>query len=131
MCDMKRILSECLRLRRLNVCLFVVGLAMVSSTNAQYSITTSWTIATNTRPYVTSGVTERGIAYNPFTDHVLLVSRYQGNTFPPHIAILGGATGADLGRMDTNGVFGGTFALSMIEVADDGAIYGGNLSGSA
>src|SRR6185436_8759832 len=45
------------------------------------------------------------------------------------VAIVDGDTGADLGSLNVSGVAGGTFALSMITVAEDGAIYGANLSG--
>lgn len=92
------------------------------------SISNLWSISTaDGRAYVTSGATERGVAYNPVTGHLLLASRAVGL----QVAILDANTGAELGFLDTTGISGGTFALSLIGVADDGAIYGGNLSGSA
>ncbi len=91
------------------------------------TITNLWSISTSDgRAYVTSGTTERGIAYNPATGHVLLVSR-AGSL---QVVILNADTGAELGFLDTTGISGGTFVLSLIGVADDGAIYGANLSTS-
>jgi hypothetical protein len=77
--------------------------------------------------------TERGIAYNPLTKHVLVVSR----SAPVGIHILDAETGAEIMRtddptvaqvLDMTDVTGGTFAISMVGVADDGAIYGANLT---
>lgn len=92
------------------------------------TVSNLWSISTAAgRSYVTSGSTERGIAVNPVTGHVLLVSRAGTLT----VAILDGETGTELGFMNVSGIAGGTFALSLIGVTEDGAIYGGNLSGSA
>ncbi len=87
--------------------------------------------------WVTSGSTERGLAYNPKTGHVLLLSRSAvagGPGAKGGIAILDGNTGAILGTMDvslstSSGV--GTYILNMIGVAEDGVIYAGNLTVSA
>lgn len=70
---------------------------------------------------------ERGLAYNPGTGHLLLTSR-NGGSF---VRVLDAATGAEVGSMDMTGVTGGTFAVNMIDVAADGAIYAGNLSTTA
>jgi hypothetical protein len=93
------------------------------------SISNLWSISTSAgRPYVTSGNTERGVAYNPLNNHVYLVSR--AGTL--RVAILDGDTGAELGFLDVTGISLGTFILSTINVADDGSIYGANLTtGSA
>src|SRR6266545_1742371 len=101
----------------------------VASTRAQtLTISNLWSISTaEGRSYVTSETTERGIAYNPVTGHVLLVSRAGGLL---QVAILNAETGAEFGFLDTTGITGGTFVLSLIGVADDGAIYGANLSTS-
>lgn len=86
-----------------------------------------WQIAPDERDYMKNSNNERGVAFNPATGHVLLVSRSTGQ-----IHILDGTTGADLGTLNLgDGIIGGgTFAMSMIGVADDGAIYVGNLSTS-
>ncbi|HEY6228755.1 MAG TPA: DUF4623 domain-containing protein [Verrucomicrobiae bacterium] len=77
--------------------------------------------------------TERGIAYNPLTKHVLVVSRQA----PLGVHILDAETGAEIMStadpslpkvLNVTDVAGGTFALNMIGVADDGAIYGANLT---
>lgn len=78
--------------------------------------------------FLTSGNTERGLAYNPATGNVLLVSRNGGN----NVRVLSGVTGVDNGSpLNVTGVTGGTFAANMIGVASDGVIYMGNLGTSA
>jgi hypothetical protein len=65
----------------------------------------------------------RGIAYNPVTDHVYVVSRTGGLK----VIVLDAATGDSVGTLNVTGI-SGTFALNMIDVADDGVIYACNLS---
>jgi hypothetical protein len=86
-----------------------------------------WQIAPEDQPFMTTGNTERGIAYNPATDHVLLVSRATGE-----IHILDAENGTELGLMNLGAgiISGGTFPMSMIGVSDDGVIYVANLSTS-
>lgn len=85
-----------------------------------------WSLAPGSRPYLTSGGNlERGIAYNPLTDHLILVSRLDSPTLRS-IAVLSAASGADVGELNTNGISGGTFVLSKIGVAEDGVIYAAN-----
>jgi hypothetical protein len=106
--------------------LFALGLlvGLGPSLHAQYSLSNLWNISTaDNRPYVTAGTTERGIAYNPTNNHVYLVSR----AGMLRVAILDGDTGAEIGFLNTAGISGGTFSLSTIAVAEDGAIYGANL----
>lgn len=82
---------------------------------------------TVTNTAVNGGNLERGLAFNPATGHLILVSRNNGST--PGIRILDGMTGVDLGQLNQGGaVTGGFFATDMVGVADDGAIYVGNLS---
>ncbi len=76
--------------------------------------------------YITTGGTERGIAWNPVTGHVLVASRSD-----TQVHIIDGATGGDLGTLDMSGLITGgnsSFKINMIAVADDGAIYVSNLS---
>lgn len=74
---------------------------------------------------------QRGMAYNPTTGHLIIVNR-----FPPGsetINIIDAATGTNVGTLDLCcPAIGGSpsFAYNMIAVADDGAIYVGNLSTS-
>jgi hypothetical protein len=95
-------------------------------------LTNIWNIQAGSRPYVTSNNTERGICLNPFTGHVLLVSRSAQIFGNLGIFILDANTGTQVGTMNTNGVnSAATFLLNKIEVADDGVIYGGNLTTSS
>src|SRR5688572_3883530 len=74
--------------------------------------------------YLGTGNNERGVAYNPVTGHVLLVSRSDNE-----IHILDGQTGAELGTLARGDIIaGGTFTTSLIGVADDGVIYVANLT---
>ncbi len=84
-------------------------------------------LAPGSSAYLTTGNTERGLAYNPVTGNLVLVSRAGGN----NVRVLDGISGADLGGLDATGITGGTFAINMAGVGDDGAIYVGNLSTSA
>jgi hypothetical protein len=96
---------------------------------AQWTLEPSWTLAPGSRTYVpTPGDSnQRGMDFNPTTGHVLLTDR-TGGLF---VHVLSGIDGADLGTLNTTGITGGTFALSQIRVADDGAIYGANLTTDA
>lgn len=99
---------------------------------AQSSITPLATFGANgwlapgTSSYLGSAHLERGLALNPVTGNLVLVSR-NGGSF---VRVLHGATGIDLGGLDTTGITGGTFAVDMAGVADDGSIYVCNLSTS-
>ncbi|MDB6024159.1 MAG: Protein of unknown function precursor containing a C-terminal secretion signal [Verrucomicrobiales bacterium] len=71
---------------------------------------------------------QRGMAYNPKTDHLLIVDRNLNQ-----IHIVDSQNGNDLGQLVDRGFAAvGTsgFAINMIGVDDDGAIYVGNLSNS-
>jgi len=59
--------------------------------------------------------------------NLLLVSRSGGN----NVRILNSATGADLGGLNVTGITGGTLAVNMAGVADDGSIYVANLTNAA
>lgn len=83
-------------------------------------------LAPTERAYLTTDNTQRGLAYNATTGHLLLVNRAGALS----INVLDANTGADLGTLNQGSgiVTGGTFAGNMIGVADDGAIYMGNLT---
>ncbi|MCA8953259.1 MAG: hypothetical protein KDE27_27350 [Planctomycetes bacterium] len=110
--------------------LTAAALALADATTAQSSITPLATfgsggwLAPGSSAFLNTGSTERGFAYNPMTGNLVLVSRAGGN----NVRVLDGATGADLGGLDTTGIAGGTFAVNMAGVGDDGAIYVGNLA---
>lgn len=85
-----------------------------------------WHLAPGDRPYLSTDNSQRGLAYNPLTDHLLLVSRTGGDA----VHILDSATGAHLGTLNNgpNPPSGGTFAMNLVGVAEDGQIYVCNLT---
>src|ERR1017187_8338913 len=93
-----------------------------------------WSLAPGSRTYLTMDDTQRGLAYDPIFQRLVLVSRAPTNG----VHLLDAATGADQGEMDlalmlNASTVPGTYALNMCGVADDGAVYVGNLitSGNA
>ena len=87
-----------------------------------------WSIQPDSVPYMTSSSsTERGVAYDPQSGHVLLVSRAPG-VGGLEIEVLDKLTGARIGTLNTSGISGGFFPLSQIDVASDGSIYAANLT---
>ncbi|MGV3774570.1 MAG: LamG-like jellyroll fold domain-containing protein [Verrucomicrobiales bacterium] len=110
---------------------------MVATAPETLAAEPAWQIAPGERDYVTgynsiAGLRdlERGMAYNPVTGHLLLVAR-ETNTVVRRIAILDPETGEDLGALNTTGIAGGTFLLSKIAVAEDGAIYASNFGSTS
>ncbi|MEY4386349.1 MAG: hypothetical protein RLY20_1632, partial [Verrucomicrobiota bacterium] len=81
------------------------------------------------RSYLTTTDTQRGIAYDSVNNRIILVSRTPTNA----IYVLDANTGADLGyQLDIGTILAnppapGTFMFNMCGVADDGAVYVGNL----
>ena len=73
-------------------------------------------LAPGERSYLPSGTgsAERGLAYNPITNHVYVVSRTGGN----NVAILDGDTGAEVGVVALGGLSQGTFLASQIRVGN-------------
>lgn len=68
--------------------------------------------------------TERGLAFNPATGHLILVSR-NGNS----IRLLDSISGADIGALNQEGVVtGGIFSMNMAAAGTDGAVYVANLT---
>lgn len=103
------------------------------------TLTPLWSIAPDERLYVTTANLERGIAYNPLSKNVLLLSRAGG----AKVYVLNGTDGSDgsaetgepraLSIFDENGespITGGTFPLNLVGAGDDGAIYACNLATS-
>ncbi len=78
--------------------------------------------------YLGTGSLERGLAYNPATGNLLLVSRNGG------VGVYGldAATGALVDSENVNGrLAGGTFLGSMIGTGTDGALYLANLTSTS
>src|SRR5437870_7437303 len=94
-----------------------------------------WSVPAVNGTWVTAGSTERGLAYNPKTGHLILVSRAAAPAPAGGlgIAILDSTAGSVLGTMDVGiaATGPGTFKLNMVDVADDGVIYVCNLATSA
>lgn len=101
------------------------ALALLPLTQAD-NLSLLWSVNPGDQPYMTTGNTERGMAYNSVNDHVLVVSRAAANP----IVVLDGETGAFLHELVADIMSGGTFTVNMIGVAEDGAVYVGNLSTS-
>ncbi len=117
--------------RTLRMCaLTLIGVTMFGPRASAQTITVSnlWSISTaEGRAYVSAvagGHYERGVAYNLANNHAYIVSRNGG----VKVAIVDGDTGAELGFLNVTGGTGGTFALNQIGVAEDGSIYGANLT---
>lgn len=93
------------------------------------ALTPKWQLPPGAKPWINQDNSQRGLAYNPVNGHVLVISRSEGNM----IYVLDGQTGEQLHTlfMDTSIVFGGTFPINMLAVADDGAVYVCNLTTDA
>lgn len=75
---------------------------------------------------VSSGNTERGLAYNPVTKNLVLPSRASGT----NVVILNGTTGAVSGTLSSAGITstGATLSINQAGVSGDGRIYVSNLA---
>jgi hypothetical protein len=112
----------------LTLILFCLGLVQPAQ-GQTYNLSALWSIGSTgaiSHPFLTNDNLARGMAYNPASGHVLVVSR----TFSNAVHILDGDTGAVLGKlpMDTNIVKGGTFPVNMIGITTNGVIYVCNLT---
>jgi hypothetical protein len=91
-------------------------------------MTNIWDLLPGDRFYLTaSGNTARGLAYHPLSASVMVASRSGGNA----VVSLEAATGVEQHFLDTTLVSGGTLAMNLVGVADDGAIYLANLTANA
>ena len=91
-----------------------------------------WTLAPGSRDYIANDNSQRGAAYDPIFQRVVLVSRTPTNG----VHLIDAQTGADQGDLDVAAIATappGIFAINACGVADDGAVYVGNLiiSGSS
>ena len=97
-------------------------------------LTNLWTLSTGDRSYLIhasgNSPTDRGLAFNPATSNLLFTSRGDSG-LGPIIVALDLATGAEKHFMSMSGVSGGTFAMNMVRAADDGVVYGANLTTAA
>jgi hypothetical protein len=107
----------------------------VVSTQAQVTVnplvrsaamTPLWRLAPGERFYLTVDDKQRGLAYNPNTGNLLVVSRAPSNS----IHVLSAQDGSEQFPLVINPatVTGGTFDINMIGASDDGYVYVGNLA---
>lgn len=80
--------------------------------------------------YLQVGNLERGMAYNPVSGNLVLVSRSSAGN---GIRILNGTTGDDVGALNQGSgiIAGGDFTTNMVGVAGDGVTYVSNLKVAA
>ncbi len=93
------------------------------------ALTQEWQLPPGSRPYLTTGDFQRGLAHSPAAGKLYLVSRTSATDATLHV--LDAAGGTDLGVMDVSGITGGTFVLNKVAVAEDGVILACNLSNTA
>lgn len=110
----------------------VAALLVAPSILAQATLTPLTSFGTNgwlapgSIPQLATDSTARGLAYNPTTNNLVLVSRTGGN----NVRVLDGTTGANLDGLNVTGITGGLAVINMAGVADDGSIYVANLAGT-
>jgi len=103
-------------------------LAIIFTVSIGYSqVTTLWekSAGTSTLPAWFGTDLTRGLAYG--NNHVYVVSRTGGS----FVYIFNAATGDSIGLLRTDGVSGGTYAVSDAEVSSNGVIFVCNLTTSA
>ena len=108
---------------------------MVVSSNAEIAMLPSvlteqssklWQLIPGSRSYLTTDNTQRGLAFNAASNHLIIVSRAGA----PSVNVLDANTGAQLSALDLTGVggqAGETFPINLAGVADDGVVYVCNL----
>jgi uncharacterized lipoprotein YddW (UPF0748 family) len=86
-----------------------------------------WNLAPGSRPYLNTDGSQRGLSFNPLNGNLLLMSRPSGVA---GVYVLNSTNGADLHLLNPGSgvISGGTFPLNLIGVADDGAVFAGNLT---
>ncbi|MDB6056831.1 MAG: hypothetical protein JWO95_675 [Verrucomicrobiales bacterium] len=101
----------------------------ISFTASLYATTYSLNLITNfpagSFSWLGTASNQRGMAYNPSTGHILVVDKAT-----PAIHILDPIAGTDLGTIDASSLATGgnsTFVMTLVRVADDGAVYAANL----
>ncbi len=93
------------------------------------AMTPLWSLAPGSRFYLANDNNQRGLAYNPNTENLLLVSRSPSNT----IRALFSGDGGDLYSLKIDPAVitaGATFDINMVGASDDGKVYVGNLAQS-
>ena len=82
-----------------------------------------WSLAPGSRTYLDTSDSQRGLAYDPVSDQLVLVSRASSNG----IHLLNSETGADQGSLDISALSlitpPGTYPINVCGVGDDGVVY--------
>ncbi|HEY9175145.1 MAG TPA: immunoglobulin domain-containing protein [Verrucomicrobiae bacterium] len=92
---------------------------------ASDQMTNIWNIAPNTRPYLTSGYKEYGVAINPLTTNVLVLTRQNPTNM---LVVLDPFTGAEKHYIDYSALLPFSSGYNKVGVAQDGRVYLCNLS---
>ena len=90
-------------------------------------MTNIWNLVPGSRPYLTTNYTQYGLAYNPVTTNLLLVTR----TPVLNIHVLNALTGVEKHILDLTAVGGGSYPLHKVDVADDGGVFACNITFNA
>ena len=104
-----------------------------------YRLAPLWSLAPLGRPYLPANTSDgagrtplyRGVAYNPLSNHVYIVSRTdQTSAIGLSVNVLDASTGGDLYQLNTSGIDGSTSTIILLAmgVAADGAIYAANMA---
>jgi hypothetical protein len=106
----------------------IVSVSLIpATTNAVVSNLFSIGAGNTNYPFVANDDNTRGIDYDTNTQRLVVANKTGG----AHLYLLDGVTGANLGQIPTNGMAtAGTFPIDQVGVADDGAVYAGNLATS-
>lgn len=122
--------------RRLGVASAILGVLCVAATaRAQVSAqmqalstfgSNGWLAPAASSGYLTTDNNQRGMAYNPATNEVLVPFRQSVSGTSNSIVRFDGTTGALLGVMNNSNVTGGDFSINLVDVAADGVIYAAN-----
>ena len=110
------------------------ALMTVVPSAASDQMTNIWNVAANTRPYLNSNYMEYGVAINPLTTNVIVVTRTNNPTGTNMIAVLDIQTGAHKHYIDYSGltlVRGSGIPMNRVCVADDGVVFICNYTGDA
>ncbi len=87
--------------------------------NNSGTMTNIWDLLPNSRPYLTPGYKEYGVALNPVTTNVIVVTRVSPTNM---IAVIDGLTGEHKHYMDYTGLIP-SGNMNKVDVADDGVVY--------
>jgi hypothetical protein len=105
-----------------------VALGQASSLSALTTFGSNGWLAPSAVSFLGVSNNARGLAFSPVSGNLVLATREGGNA----VRILNATTGTAVSSLSVTGIAGGGgAALNMVGVANDGAIYVGNLSTSA